>query len=579
VKTNPLNISKIFKSERKQKILVIIESFSLSEKITFYFAVIVFAGSALYLLVKVNDAFSVQVPVDGGEIREGVIGYPRYINPLISVTDTGKDLSGLIYSGLLKNNDEGKLVPDLAKDYKISEDGQTYTVNLKDNIFFHDGVPVTTYDIEFTVKKAVDPILKSPKAANWEGVSVKVISPKTIEFVLKAPYSPFLQNLTLGILPKHIWEKIDSDAFVFSNFDLEPTGSGPFMIKNVKRDGTGLPIYYHLVPFAKYALGKPHIDDLYVYFYTNEDSLISAFIKGEVTNINSISPANINKIEKDKIVAQVPLPRTFALFLNQNQARVLANKEVRDALNLAIDRDSIVDEVLSGYGTKLIGPLGPNISKLRDTDMKAEDRVSGAIKILQNAGWVLGDDGVMNKVVKKETQTLTFAITTSNSPDLKKTALILQKTWAKIGAKVDVKIFDLADLQQNAIKNRKYDSLLFGIVIDRDLDIFSFWHSSERNSPGLNISMYTNANVDKLLEKIRLENDTEKKLGLLKSVEDNIVSDSPAIFLYAPDFIYVVPKNLRGLSLGNLTSSSERFAGIEKWYIKTEKVWQIFKSN
>ena len=579
MKTNPLNISKIFKSERKQKILVIIESFSLSEKITFYFAVIVFAGSALYLLVKVNDAFSVQVPVDGGEIREGVIGYPRYINPLISVTDTGKDLSGLIYSGLLKNNDEGKLVPDLAKDYKISEDGQTYTVNLKDNIFFHDGVPVTTYDIEFTVKKAVDPILKSPKAANWEGVSVKVISPKTIEFVLKAPYSPFLQNLTLGILPKHIWEKIDSDAFVFSNFDLEPTGSGPFMIKNVKRDGTGLPIYYHLVPFAKYALGKPHIDDLYVYFYTNEDSLISAFIKGEVTNINSISPANINKIEKDKIVAQVPLPRTFALFLNQNQARVLANKEVRDALNLAIDRDSIVDEVLSGYGTKLIGPLGPNISKLRDTDMKAEDRVSGAIKILQNAGWVLGDDGVMNKVVKKETQTLTFAITTSNSPDLKKTALILQKTWAKIGAKVDVKIFDLADLQQNAIKNRKYDSLLFGIVIDRDLDIFSFWHSSERNSPGLNISMYTNANVDKLLEKIRLENDTEKKLGLLKSVEDNIVSDSPAIFLYAPDFIYVVPKNLRGLSLGNLTSSSERFAGIEKWYIKTEKVWQIFKSN
>lgn len=567
----------IFKSQNKEKLLRTIESFSLGEKVLFYALVFIFAGSSLYLLSKVNNYFTVEVPAPGGELREGVVGYPRYINPLISVTDAGRDLTSLIYSGLLRSKPDGSLENDLAKDYSVSEDGLIYTFNIKDNATFQDGEPVTAEDVEFTIKKALDPVLKSPKAPNWEGVSIKVLSAKQIEFTLRRAYAPFLQNLTLGILPKNKWKDIDSEAFAFSQFNIEPVGSGPYMIKDIKRDGSGLPLYYHLVPFPNYALGKPHINNLYIYFFNNQENLVKAFQNGEIESINSISPNEINSLEEKGKIIQSPLPRIFAVFFNQNQSAVFINKEVRLALDQAVDRDSIIKEVLSGYGTKALGPLPSGISTATDTNGDANEKIENAKKTLEKAGWSMGADGIMKKTVKKDTVSLSFSISTVNSPDLKKTAEMLKDTWQKIGAKVDLKIFDLADLQQNVIRPRKYDALLFGEVVSRDLDIFSFWHSSERNDPGLNMAMYTNSKVDKLLEKARLKNGEDDRLQTLKDAEEMIIADTPATFLYSPDFIYIVPKTLKGVSLGRMTSAQERFFGVEDWYINTERIWPVFK--
>lgn len=567
----------IFKSQNKEKLLRVIESFSLGEKVLFYVLVFLFAGSALYLLTKVNDYFTVEVPAPGGELREGVVGYPRYINPLISVTDAGRDLTALIYSGLLRSKPDGSLETDLAKDYFISEDGLTYTFNIRDEATFQDGEPVTSDDVEFTIKKALDPVLKSPKAPNWEGVTVKILSPKQIEFTLHRAYAPFLQNLTLGILPKHKWKDIDSEAFAFSQFNIEPVGSGPYMIKDIKRDNSGLPLYYHLVPFENYALGKPHIYNLYVYFFNSQENLVKAFQNGEIESINSVSPNEIGSLKEKSQILQSPLPRIFAVFWNQNQSALFINKEVRVALDQAVDRDSLIKEVLGGYGTPALGPLPSSVSIATSANENAEARIANARKTLEKAGWSMGEDGVMTKTVKKETTSLSFSISTVNSPDLKKSAEILRDTWQKIGAKVDIKIFDLADLQQNVIRPRKYDALLFGEVISRDLDIFSFWHSSERNDPGLNMAMYTNSKVDKLLEKARLETNEDDRLQVLKDAEEMIIADTPATFLYSPDFIYIVPKTLKGVSLGRMTSSQERFFGMEKWYINTERIWPVFK--
>lgn len=568
----------IFKSQNKEKLLNIIESFSLGEKVIFYFLVFVFAGSSLFLLSKVNDYFSIEVPSDGGEIREGVIGYPRYINPIIAVTDSGKDLTTLIYSGLLRSKSDGTLENDLAKDYSISEDGLTYTFNIKDEASFQDGKPVTAEDVEFTIKKALDPVLKSPKAPNWEGVEVKVLGPKKIEFALHKAYAPFLQNLTLGVLPKHMWQNIDSEAFAFSQFNIEPIGSGPYKIKDIKRDDSGLPLYYHLVPFENYVLGKAHISDIYVYFFNNQENLLKAFQNGEVSSINSVGAEILETIKDKGQVLQAPLPRLFAVFWNQNQAGVFVNKEVRMALDEAVDRNSLIQNILGGYGTKSLSPMPPSLSVATDTDENAETRIENAKKILEKAGWSAGSDGILKKTnSKKETTTLSFSISTANSPDLKKTAEMLKATWEKIGAQVDVKIFDLADLQQNVIRPRKYDALLFGEVVGRDLDLFAFWHSSQRNDPGLNMAMYTNSKVDKLLEKARLENDQNERIEDLKEAESMILSDYPATFLYSPDFIYIVSEDLKGVDLKNVTSAPERFIGIEKWYIKTDKIWPIFK--
>ena len=561
----------------RKRLLQAIEAFTLTEKIIFYFFVFVFASSSLFLLTKVNDNFLVEVPTYGGEIKEGVLGYPRYINPLLSITDSGRDLSALIYSGLLKANPDGSLTPDLAKSYSVSEDGLTYTFELKDNIFFHDNYPVTAYDVEFTIKRILDPALKSPKAPNFEGVETHIISDKKIEFILKHSYAPFIENMTLGILPEHLWKDIDTEGFLFSQLNFEPIGSGPYRVKDIKRNESGLPIYYHLVPFEKNSLGVAYINDYFVYFFTNEEKLLAAYQDGIINSVNSISPENAVRLNNSGTIIRSALPRIFGVFFNQNEAPLFTNKEVRLALNEAIDKDRIIQEVLGGYGTKAVSALPNYLSEIEDSTKTAEERITSAKAILTKAGWTPNSEGIMTKTVKKETTTLSFSISTGNAPELKKTALLVKEMWEKIGAKVDVKFFDLADLQQNVIRPRKYDAILFGEVVGRDLDLFAFWHSSERNDPGLNMAMYTNVKVDKLLSQARAEEDREKRITLLKSIEKEIDNDVPAVFLYSPDFIYVVPKNLRGISITGITSATERFLEVEKWYMNTEKVWTFFK--
>lgn len=566
-----------YKVPGKEKLLRAIESFTLLEKIIFYFFVMVFAGSALYLFVKADDLFTIEIPSSGGEIREGVIGYPRYINPLLPVTDSGRDLTSLIYSGLLKIGPDGSLINDLAKNVAISDDGLTYTVDLKDNIFFQDGVPVTANDVAFTVKKILDPALKSPKAPSWDGVDVNVVSNQEVTFTLKHPYAPFIENLTIGIMPMHIWKDVDSDGFAFSQFNFEPIGSGPYQIKDISRNSAGLPVYYHLVPFGRYALGKPYIDDVYVYFFTDEDKMVNAFENGAITSMNGISPKNIEAVKNSGEVLETPLPRIFGVFFNQNQSSVLIDKAVRQALAEAVDKNEIIKEVLGGYGNPIASPLPSQIASVKYSEETADERLQNAKDILTKDGFTLDEYGVLAKKVKKTSTELSFSISTANSPDLKQTAELIKNTWQKLGVKVDVKVFDIADLQQNVIRPRKYDALLFGEVIGRDLDLYAFWHSSERNDPGLNLAMYANSKVDKLLEQARVEDNYDKRVSLLQGAEKMITDDVPATFLYSPNFIYIIPKDLEGVKLSDITSASERFSNISTWYTDTEKVWTIFK--
>jgi peptide/nickel transport system substrate-binding protein len=554
-----------------------IDSFSSTEKYVFAFLIVTLTASSLFLLKNTLNMFMKEVPARGGEIHEGVIGYPRYINPILSVTDGGKDLTLLIYAGLLKATGDGQIIADMAESYSISDDGTVYNVKIRENAKFHDGTPLTSKDVEFTIKKALDPALKSPKAPNWQGVSVRVISEKEIEFVLSKPYAPFIENLTLGILPEHLWKDIDPEAYIWSERNFDPIGSGPFKTKEIKRDKSGLPIYYKLVPFGDYTLGKPFIKEIYMHFYTNEEKLLEAIKKGEVDSAGALSPKSAIEIkDSDHKILRSPLPRIFALFLNQNEIPIFADKNVRLALSTAVNRKEIVDEILKGFGTETKSPLPASISLLPKEQTDNATQIQEAISILEKAGFTKDANGIMEKKTAKETSRLSFTISTSNYPELKDTALLLKKQWEAIGAEVKVELYELSDLNQNILRPRKYNSLLFGEVIGRDLDLYAFWHSSERNDPGLNLSQYTNSKADKFLVDARSTSDTNKKVEALQGLEKEITNDVPAIFLYSPDFIYMIPKNLRGVSVDTITSGSERFLDAHKWYTDTEYVWKFF---
>ena len=569
-------MKKEFRLKGSEKLLGMIRAFSATEKVVFGFLTIIALISALIMAWKVNKSFLVPMPSHGGSFSEAIIGLPRSINPVLAFTDVDKDLSMLIFSGLMKYED-GELVGDLAKEYSISEDGLVYSFVLKDNLRFHDGTPLTTDDIEFTIQKVQDDALKSPRRADWASVTVKKISAAEIQFILKQPYAPFLSNTTLGIIPKHIWKNLDADQFIFSQYNIEPIGSGPYEIDSIGRNSSSVPEYYVLDTFNRYHNEKPYISAITVHFYPNEMEALDAYNAGIIDNFAGISPQEALRIASSSLESSIlhtPLPRIFGVFFNQNNAPVLANKEVRQALDMALDKERIVMEVLHGYGISIDSPIPFGMVQATST-LKAGNK-DAAKALLAKAGWLINAEGILAKKTATASQVLEFSIATTDAPDLKKTAEIIKEEWEDLGARVTIKVFEYGDLSQNIIKTRKYDALLFGEVVGKDLDLFAFWHSSQRNSPGLNLSMYVNSKVDALLENARVTADEEVRATSYKSFEKTIRDEVPAVFLYSPKYMYVVSTKIKGIGLRSITSSSDRWYGIDKWYIATDYVWKIF---
>lgn len=527
------------------------------------------------MLWRVNESFLVKIPTYGGQFTEGIVGSPRFVNPILAVSDIDRDLTSLMYSGLLKIDEQGNLSPDLAQSYEISEDGKIYTFTLKEEIYFHDGKPVTVDDVIFTIEKTKDPIIKSPRRISWEGVEISKIDERTIQFILRQAYSPFIQNTTLGILPKHIWEGASSEEFPFSQFNISPIGSGPYKVDSIVYSSGGLPKEYKLVSFKDYSSGRPFINKINIKSFTNEIDLIEAYNKGDVVSLYGISPQTLSglKIPQESLKI-APLSRVFGIFFNQNSAPALLRSEVREALSLATNKTEIINSVLNGYGQEINSPIPPKETTEQYTF--SEENIEKAKEILNKGGWTEDENGILERTSGGDRTKLVFSISTSASPDLKLAAQIIQSQWQKIGVLVDIKIFEPTDLSQNIIKPRKYDALLFGTVIGRDMDLYPFWHSSQRNDPGLNISMYTNSRVDRILENIRLTTTEEEKNDLYSQFTQEVQKENPAIFIYTPYFIYITSKDIQNINLNQLTTPSDRFNGIDKWYIETNSVWKIF---
>ncbi len=574
----------------KKEVTSAVRAFTPTEKVAFVFFLSLLGISAFVMVSKINQSFMVQIPALGGTLNEGIVGTPRFINPVLALGDADRDLTTLVYSGLLKVNTHGALVPDLAESYTVSTDGLEYTFVLRKDARFHDDTPVTIDDIEFTIQKIQDPAIKSPKRANWDGITTSRINENTVIFTLKKPYSPFIENTTIGILPKHLWKNVDAEQFQFSPYNIRPIGSGPYLIKKIVRDRDDVPQSYELTSFKKYVLGAAHIKTLILHFYTNEQTLLEAYKNEEIESLNSISAKEASELNKTGIaIERAPLPRIFGVFFNQNQAPIFASDEVREALNLAVDKDTIVTEALYGYGTKIDGPIPQDLISggapdllATNTQSKSEaERIETAKALLTKNGWKPNEAGIMEKVimdkkVKKETKTLRFSLSTPNAPELKKTAELLKAQWKKIGAEVDLKVFDTGELSQNVIRPRKYDAILFGEIIGRDLDLFAFWHSSQRNDPGFNIAMYINTKADKLLEDARVISNTAERLDKYRRFDEIVREDNAAIFTYSPDFIYIIPNTIQGFSIGQITTPADRFMNIQDWYIETDHIWKIF---
>lgn len=560
-------------------------AFSPSERLVLYVILIALAASTLALLAGANAAVSVNVPARGGSLVEGEIGPARFINPLLASSQADQDITELVYSGLTRVLPDGSIVPDLASSYDISQDGTTYTFKLRDNAAFQDGTPVTSADVVFTIQAAQNPLVKSVHRADWDGVAVSAPDAHTVVFKLAKAYAPFLQNTTLGIMPEHLWKGIAASDLPFSPLNTHPVGSGPYSVQDVSTDNTGSATRYDLVPFSRFALGEPHLSRITFLFYPNEEALVKALNARAINSVAGLSASELSNVKRtDEQVLRVALPRVFGIFFNQSHAAVLADASVRAALDTAIDKQLLVQAVLTGSGVPLSGPIPPGVLPNSSAQVPAgaatsslaytDASIAAARAVLQKGGWTLSQDTGSWKNAKK--QELSLSLATADSPELTATASAVAAAWRAVGVKVAVQIYPIAELNTNVIRPRSYDAILFGEVVGRELDLFAFWHSSQRNDPGLNLAMYANTQVDSLLSQARTTTDEKAREKLYAQFAQIIAKDRPAVFLFSPEFIYIVPQNLHGVSLGALTMPGERFLDVYQWYTDTERVWSVF---
>lgn len=536
--------------------------------------VLIVFGAFSYWIAAFYLSATEPVPDTGGRYVEGIVGQPRYVNPILSPTNSAdEDLVEVVYAGLFGYDSKGRIEKRIAENVETSEDGLTYTVTLRNDVRFHDDYPVTASDVVFTVMAIKDPAYKSPLRANWQGVDVEARDERTVVFTLKKSYSGFLEHLTVGILPKHIWESIQPENFALAEPNLSPVGAGPYRFFDYKKDSSGHVLSYELRAFPEYFLGEPHISKLSFNFYPNEDSMIEAYEKRkEVMGMSPLSSDSGQAFfgRKGVSVKEFHLPRVFAVFFNPVKSVPLAYAEARAALAVATDREALVREALHGEGVAAFSPFlsfmddHPNIPSI-PFDTEAANRM------LEESGWKRADDGIRAKGEVR----LEFNLTVPDWPELRKTADLLSSQWEVVGARVNVKTLSVSDLNQSVIRPRDYEALLYGEEMRiNNPDFFPFWHSSERADPGRNLAMWNEADADDILTTLRGEPDPDKRRELTEKFLRILSEKNPAVFLYSPNVLYVGGDVVKGWNVESANSASCRFSHIEQWHIGTKRVWK-----
>ncbi len=546
------------------------------------------------------------LPDRGGEYMEGLVGAPKYLNPLYSSVDnTDSDIASLIFSSLFKRGKNGELVNDLAEKYEVSPDGKNYIIKIKSNVKWHNNRPLTTSDIIFTFNAIKDVQYKSPLRASFVGVELDIVDDNTIKFILSESYAGFLDLLTFGILPEELWQQINPASASLAELNLKPIGSGPYKFKSLIKDKSGNIRSYILARNDNYYGQIPFIDKITFKFFNNFIELISSLNNNLVNGISYLPCQN-----KSEVVAQDSLnffqlrqPQLIAIFFNSKTNVALSDKKVRQALSFALDKNKIA--IIANEQDALIidGPIFPESFAYNANVKKYNYNIAVAAKLLDEAGWktikisqkdidqAKTEINSVDKAIKekakikislgvgewrvKNSDYLIIKLTTVDAPEYIKIAEEVAKFWRAVNVKVIVNSAQGNKVQSEIIRQRDFDALLYSELANADPDPYAFWHSSQIGQTGLNIADYNNKEVDKLLEDGRSTNDINARSDRYNKFQEIIAEEQPAIFLYSPNYTYVLSKRIKGFSVKNILMPCDRFANINEWYIKTSKklVW------
>ena len=524
----------------------------------FWLSLISLIGLLFYLYFKNSEI----KPAYGGTYSEGLIGEPKFINPLLANNDIDLSISNLIFSGLFKYDENNELQPDLAETLPSEINENNKTICLKHNILWHDKEKLTTADLLFTLGLIQKMELKSSFFEKLKNAQFSIIDENCLSF-----QNVELSDLYFGILPQHIWRTSEPTKINQSLYNLKPIGSGPFQfvsLENNKEDGVKS---YKLKQNKNYHNQIPYIEQIIFKFYKNFAQATQALEKKEINGLGHIPQNFKEKIVGLKKIKYYPLslPHYTAAFFNLDDS-ILKDKNVRQALALLTPKKKILSTILGQDGLIMDGPLLPTSDLLNPDIKKYEYNPQSAQEILKNAGWENNENGFL----KKNGDILELSLTTVEETDFNKIAVLLQQSWQE--ANIKIKLISIpAEQIEEVIKTRNFQIFLYGILLKTDFNPYFFWHSSQKTFPGLNLTGFNNRRADELLEKNYYLNDFDLQKKYYDEFQEIIAANVPAIFLYNTTYGYFINEKIKGISISQINHPKDRFKGIENWYIKTKR--------
>ncbi|MDD5039690.1 MAG: ABC transporter substrate-binding protein [Patescibacteria group bacterium] len=555
-----------------QQVQYLSQYLSKKEKLLIRGLIVITLAALVILAIRFYFRHVEYLPQNGGTYTEALVGQPQYINPVLAQGDIDRDITSLVYAGLFRYDAGLKLVTDLASSYELSEDKKTYTIHLRENVYWHNGNAILADDVVFTFETIQDPEYKSPYYQNFQGVAIERIDDRTVTFTLPEPFAPFLSNLTVGIIPGHIWGDIGPSNFHLAEYNTRPVGSGPLQFKKLTKDRSGNIKSYELTRYGSYHGSRTYIDGIILKFYPDFESAITAVKNNNVDGISYLPKESRNTLngKRGYRTYSFQLPQYTAVFFNQKN-ELLKNKELKQALAYATDKKRILTEALKGLGKSINGPILPGFLGYHPDIKKYSFDPAKAAELLDQAGWKVPEGGGLRA---KNGAELKFSLTTVDQTEYLNTANILRENWEAIGVGIELKIMNPLRVDKEVIKPKDYEAFLYGEILGSDPDPYPFWHSSQSTNGGLNLSNYYNKEVDKLLEEGRKIDATDERAQKYRDFQNIIAEEMPALFLYSPSYDYYTSDTIKGITTTRINIPSDRFSGISGWYIKTRLGWQ-----
>lgn len=487
------------------------------------------------------------VPTFGGSVNEGMVGQPHLLNPLFAdLNPIDREFTDMIFRGLIKYNSRNQPVGNLAKEWEIKDDGKTYEVELKPELYWHDGVKITSDDVVFTYQTTQNESYDGPEKNTFEEVEIDRIDDQHVRFVLSKPFAPFLENLTLGILPAHLWESVPLEQFKTYHLNLKPIGSGNASFKKIKFTGR----IQNWIDWIEFDLSASYLSSVRFKFYPTYTDLITAIKLAEIDTAILPTKEDLNKFDEWPNFVKLVYPlwgrSTYIIFNLRNEK--YQNEDIRESLAAYIYNSNLGKSETSGNQQRYTVRARSPISQI---------------------SW--GYKGLDEKLEPSDTE-LPSEITIKTPHDTYYVYLAesIKNIWEEQGITVNIDLLDQMGLRE-AMQNLDFETLLITLESGHDPDQYIYWHSTQKEPPLLNLSGIAYARIDKSLEDGRTKLDQTEREKAYETFQNLFYRQMPAIPLQYPNLYYVASAKIKALNIRNLWSPSDRFANINDWYLREKR--------